>query len=67
MKFLLMAAVVVVLGIGWDEQAVAAEGKSGVSAEDVKKGRWEMGSGVILSRGEGGGVGRGVGRCVSEM
>lgn len=36
MKHLLIA-IVVVLGLGWGGQAVAAEGKSGVSAEAVKK------------------------------
>jgi TolA-binding protein len=34
---LLLIAVVVVLGFGWDGQAMAAETKPGVSAEDVKK------------------------------
>jgi len=34
---LLLVAVVVVLGFGWNGQAVAAETKSGVSGEDVKK------------------------------
>jgi len=34
---LLLVAVVVVLGLGWNGQAMAAETKSGVSGEDVKK------------------------------
>jgi chromosome segregation ATPase len=36
MKHLLIA-ITVMLGLGWGGQAVAVEGKSGVSAEDVKK------------------------------
>jgi len=34
---LLLVAVVVVLGLGWNGQAVAADTKPGVSGEDVKK------------------------------
>jgi len=37
MKFVLVAVVVVMLGIGWGGLAVAAQKKADVSSEDVKK------------------------------